>query len=564
MNKLFLIIALAFSIGSTSCIHSHPVTAQVLPPVDNREELPKPKILEPEPSPVQKPLERIQLPEVNIPNLTVRKFLFKDNKVYSSKTLEALLTKYLNRTLSDLDLQGIRDTITKYYVDNGYINSGAALLIQDNPILRLEGADLVVRVIEGKLDKVKVEGPKGLTDYVKSRLMQKGAFNNNHLLNSLYLLQDDPLISDLKVTLEPDPTLINVVTLSAKVKAAKTIQTELFLDNYHNPGVGSFERGINFSLLNPFYLGDRFDLIYKNTDGSNSVAANYSLPITTQNTTIKFSYLYSDNNIIEKPFNQIGIYGTSQIFSAGIRQPIDRKATEKYRSEFALGLSVDHSENQDTLLGFNFPVSIGANNSGVINISALRFTQDWIYKDVNQFAFLRSQFSFGLDLGSVTAPAYKNGNFFAWRGDAVWNHKLPLGLIFASKYSLQLSDTPLVGFEQLSAGGETVRGYRQDGLLGDSGILSSFEIRIPIYEDKSSSLSISPFFDLANVWSNISSSGTDSSSTILASSGLSLQYDLTNHLSANFTYAIPLINPAGPRLNLQEQGFLFKLRWSLF
>ena len=561
MDRLFFVSMFTFLISlNFFCIYSQSVVAQVFPPINNRQQLPEPKTLEPSPSPIRKPLNQIQLPKVEIPNLTVRKFLFKDNKVYSSKILEALLTNYLNKKLSDTELREIRDIVTKYYVDHGYINSVAGLLIQDNPILKLDGADLVIRVVEGKLNPIIVEGSKSLSDYLKSRFRQNGAFNNDKFLTDFYLLQDDPLISDLKVSLEPDPNLVNVATLEAKVKAAKPIQAEIFLNNYHNPGVGSFERGLNFSLLNPFHLGDRFDLTYKNTDGSNSVTANYSFPITARDTAIKLFYAYSNNNIIERPFNQAGIYGVAQIFSIGIRQPILRIANEKSRSEFALGLSIDHSENQDTLLGFNFPVSIGANNSGIIRTSALRFAQDWKYRNNNQFTFLRSQFSFGIDLDSVTGEAYNKGQFFAWRGDAVWSHKLPLGLIFLSKYSLQLSDTPLVGFEQLSAGGETVRGYRQDGLLGDAGILSSFEIRIPIYGDKNSSISVSPFFDLANIWSN----GTDSSSTFLASTGLSFQFELTNHLSANFTLGIPLINDNSQHLNLQEQRFLFKLRWLLF
>ncbi len=558
MNKNFLTLLVPMNfliIGNFPQI----VCAQPLPPVKTPDKTPTPKPLEPKSSPIQKPLNKLKLLEIEVPPLIVRRFIFLDNKVFSSQMLKDLLSKYLDKKLSILDLRKIREIITEYYIRHGYINSGAAILIKDNPRINLNGDKLSIRVIEGKLSTLTINGSRRLSKYVGARLEQKGAFNYNRFTKSVFLLQDDPLIADIQVSLEPT-NRINVAKANVKVAPTKPYKVEVFTDNYRNPGIGSFERGVEFTALNPLAIGDKVNFRYSNTNGSDSLVANYDVPINRQNTTVRFSYLYGNNEIVEKPFNGLGLIGVSQIYSLGIRHPLFRRATEKNRSEFALSLTLDHLENQDQFFGFNFPVSRGANDIGQIKTTTLRFAQEWQYRDISQATFLRSQFSIGLDIDATTSVAFDNGQFFAWRGDAIWSRKLPWKLVLVSKAALQISDRPLISAEQLSAGGASVRGYRQDGTFGDNGILGSLELKIPILNKPFGKLGIAPFFDVGYVWDN----GTGSQRDLLASIGLSLQYDFSDRISANFTWGLPLTGVSGERKSLQDQGFLFSLRWLLF
>jgi hemolysin activation/secretion protein len=66
------------------------------------------------------------------------------------------------------------------------------------------------------------------------------------------------------------------------------------------------------------------------------------------------------------------------------------------------------------------------------------------------------------------------------------------------KADLQLANDALVPFEQYSVGGQlSVRGYRQDNLIGDNGFFSSVEIRTPILRIPAwkTTLQITPFKD---------------------------------------------------------------------
>jgi hemolysin activation/secretion protein len=543
-------------------LNTQATNAQISPPVREKEQLPIPQPLEPKTPPIDKPPLQPSLPDVDIPPCIVNKFLFIDNTVFTSKQLEAVVSKYIGRELNVSELTEARNEITEYYVRRGYINSGAAILIADNPSLNLSGANLYIRVIEGKLGAIKVNGSRRLNKYVSNRVKQQGAFNYNKLEKSLFLLQDDELVKDIKGSLNPESTgLLNVAELNIDVLAEKHRAT-VFANNNHNPNSGTFERGVSLTALNPSTLGDKLEVIYRNTSGSNSISTSYKVPLNTQNTTLSFFYQLGNNSTIERPFNNLDLIGVSEAYSVSIRHPVFRNVNEASRSEFAVSMSLEHLESQDQILGFDFPITRGANDSGQIKTTALRFGQDWRYRDKNQDAFLSSQFSLGIDLGSTTGPNFNKGQYFLWRGNALWNRKLPWELSLLSKVGLQFSNRLLASSEQFSLGGaETVRGYRQDGAQADNGIFSSLELRIPIYNGKTSKLALSPFIDVGYGWDNF---GLGNQSDLIASTGLSLQYTFSDRLSANFTWGVPLLEVTNEKKSLQEQGLLFSLKWSVF
>ena len=536
--------------------------AQVLPPIRRPESFPTPYPIEPEQAPLQVPESFPNRENIEIQSLFLKSVSFIDNNVFTSQELQPLVSEYLNRNLTLKEIRELRDKITKFYVDKGYINSGAAIQISDNPTLNLEAADLKIRVIEGKLSELNIYGSKSLSSYAKKRIEQKGTFNINRLYKALLLLQDDEMISEIKGRLElVDPSLINLAKLDVNIKPSNSFNVGFIADNYRNPGIGSFERGIDLTSRNFLSIGDKFNFSYRNTDGSNYIYTSFGAPITRHDTKLSFSYLNSSNYIVEKPFKEFNIRNTAQIYSLSLQQPIQRLATEKYRSELGVIFSIDHLESQDKILDFGFPISKGADDSGLTKTTAFRFGQYWRYVDTNESLFLKSQISIGLDIGSITGPDFSKGRFLAWRGDAYWARKLPLRLTLITRAGIQVADRSLISSEQFSLGGiDTVRGYRQDGILEDNGFFSSLELRIPVLKGKYGQLSFSPFFDVGIPWGN----AIKSESPLVASSGVSVQYNFSDQISANFTWGIPLFDVNGARKSLQEQGLLFSLKWSLF
>ena len=62
----------------------------------------------------------------------VERFSFEGNESFPDEVLVELVADFLHRELTPEDLDEISHTLTTWYIDHGYINSGAA--IPDNPL----------------------------------------------------------------------------------------------------------------------------------------------------------------------------------------------------------------------------------------------------------------------------------------------------------------------------------------------------------------------------------------------------------------------------------------------
>jgi hemolysin activation/secretion protein len=109
-------------------------------------------------------------------------------------------------------------------------------------------------------------------------------------------------------------------------------------------------------------------------------------------------------------------------------------------------------------------------------------------------------------------------------------------------------------------GVDTVRGYQQNQLIADNGILGSVEVRVPLTSD-SRLLQLAPFFEIGTVWNNRE---IDPDPTTIASLGLGLRWLIKPDLSLRLDYGIPLISVGDQGNSLQENGFYFSLRYQPF
>jgi hemolysin activation/secretion protein len=471
--------------------------------------------------------------------------------------------------LSFAQLLQARAAITQLYICKGYITSGAVVPVQT---LQRGGGVVKIQLVEGSLEDIKITGTRRLNrSYIRSRLERANQkpFNRDRLLEALNLLQyKNPRIENLSAELTAG-NRSGTNLLEVNVKEANTFHAEINLDNARSPSVGSFQRSARLYEENLTGIGDTISLSYGNTDGSNEVNFNYTLPLTPRDTTLSFNYGYTSNNIIEEPFNELDIVSNSHRYELSLRHPFIQTPTE----ELAVGLTLSHQRSQ-TFLGFEnigaFPLSAGADSKGRTHISALRFLQEWTQQGDRSVLALRSQFSFGLpifdatinDIGNDVAP---DSEFFAWRGQAQWVRSFAPDTLLVLRGDVQLADRRLVSLEQFGVGGiASVRGYRQDQLLTDNGAFGSIEFRLPILRIREAGalLQVVPFFDVGTAWNNFE--GADPDSSWLASVGLGLRFQMSDRLNARFDWGIPLISADSNGNTLQEQGLYFSVQWNPF
>jgi hemolysin activation/secretion protein len=498
-----------------------------------------------------------KLPNARFPPLRVKKFLYLGNTVVKDSELDNLIRPYLDKQISQDDLDKITDTITQYYVQKGYVTSGATIVYGDNPSFDPESATIKIRIIEGRLGKISVAGSKRLDRYIQQGIAISKPLNTNKLLEDLNRLNSDELIDSLGARLLPNPdSLVNRNNLEISVKPRKVIDLSTFVNNSRNVTVGTYEGGVNFVLRNATGRGDRFSTLYSRASAGNLLVSNYTLPIDRW-TSLDFGYAWASSTNIASPFDVLNIKGTSQAFDFGVSRILVSDYSDG-KSELKVKLGLHHQETQEEVLGLNFPVSQGASENGNTFTSSITLALEYERIRSQEAYFLQSKFNFGVDFGSETDPFFHNGQYFWWDADAIYSHKLPLGLLFVSRLSTQLSDSPLVGADIFSLGGaSTIRGFRPDTALGENGFHGSLDVKIPAYKGKVGEFYISPFFDIGYVWSDPRISDN---STLLASTGLSLEYYFAKKLSVIFSWGHPLF---GNRQNLQDSGFLFSIKWDL-
>jgi hemolysin activation/secretion protein len=491
--------------------------------------------------------------------IVVKQFEVIGSTVFTTEDFERITKEYINRPISLAELFEVRSKITQLYINNGFITSGAYIPPQD-----LEEGVVKIQISEGGIEDIQVTGTRHLNPaFVRSRisLATTTPLNQRRLVEALQLLRlkNDRLIQSISAELstgtQPGESLLEV-----KVTEAPRWEAQLTLDNGRTPSVGTFRRQLQVTNFDLVGLGDTLALTYTNTDGSNSLDTSYTIPFNPRNGTISLSGGFAFNRVVEEPFDILDIDSDSNYVELSVRQPIVQTTTQ----EFALGLSITHQQSGATLLGGEIPFpSLGADAEGNTRITALRFFQDYTVQNKREVLALRSQFSLGLGgLNPLDIPPNPtpDGNFFVWRGQAQYVRLLAPDTFILLRGDVQLADRTLVPLEQFGLGGqESVRGYRQDLLLTDSGVFLSAEARIPLLRirDADIVLQLTPFVDFGHGFNQ--RSNTNPTQNDLISVGMGLLLRMGDRVTARLDWGIPLTDVSDNKQTLQEQGLYFSL-----
>jgi hemolysin activation/secretion protein len=530
--------------------------AEPLPPLPPLDELLRP----PSPDFVPPSDDSGLAPEAE--TVTVERFDVVGSTVFSAERLAEVTEQFTNRPLTFAEILEVRSAITQLYADEGYITSGAYV----PPQTFKDGGVVEIRVIEGRLEDIEIIGTRRLRPgYVSSRIAvgTPAPLNVNQLLERLQLLQLDPLIENISADLQAG-TQPGTNLLAVEVTEANSFDASLTIDNNRSPSVGNVQYGFGLAEGNLLGFGDRLSLGYRVTEGSDEFEIAYTLPLNPYNGTLGFLASFSDNDVIEEPFDVLEIRSNTDLYELTFRQPLTQTPTQ----EFALGLTASHQASQ-TFLGIDdigpFPLSPGADDQGRTKVSALRFFQEWTQRNSTQVLALRSQFNLGLGiLGATISDTGPDSRFFSWQGQGQWVKLLGPDTLVLIRSSAQLSADPLLVLEQYGLGGQyTVRGYRQDQLLTDNGMQASLEFRLPILRDPNSNtlLQVTPFIDFGYGWNH---SGENPDPNTLVGVGAGLLLNINNGLTARFDWGVPLVSVDSQKNTLQENGLYFSLGISFF
>jgi hemolysin activation/secretion protein len=479
--------------------------------------------------------------------IEIEKISLIGNKVFSDSELNRLVAPLEGKKVSLERLLQLRTEITDYYVERGYISSGAFL-----PPQELTDGTIEIQIVEGKLETIEIEGSSHINKrYIESRLPVVGKpLKTEELTRALALLKDNPLIKDVKANLRQSGCCNQI--LSVKLQENKSLTTQFSVNNTYSPSVGMLggTANLNYHLLG---FGDRAALNFTKTEGLTRYNFGYSIPFNNRDGTISLNYTQADTKIIEEPVSALDIQANYEAFELGVRQPIELNENNQLAISAKIELIRSETFVQDD---FSFAFVDGLED-GRSKITAIRLLQEYFTQAESSSLALLSQFNIGVDLFNPTVTQIGiDGLFWNWQGQIQWLKKIER-LLVVSNLNVQLSDDKLLPIEQISVGGtNNVRGYRQNLSIGDNGVIGTVELQIPVVEGEKWTIKVIPFVDAGTIWNN---SAESIESNTLASTGLGFSYELDKSVKARLDYAIPLVKTPENKELSSEQRVTFLL-----
>jgi hemolysin activation/secretion protein len=554
-----------------------PATAQEgIRPGDNRLETPPLQAAEPLPElefPRPPPLSKEERERLSGGRRGyVERIVVEGSSVFSAADLSAVVAPFENRSLGAEELSRARDAVSKLYHDNGYITSGAVL-----PDQEVDAGVIVLQVIEGRLVDIEIEGTRSFREsFFHNRLHWAGRqpVSILRIEEALQLLQQHPLIDRVSARLVPGEQL-GESRLELVVDEALPARLEIGASNYRSPSVGEYAGELNAGLANILGVADELALDFDITEGLTDVNVSYSVPVNRFDTLVSIHFRDSEGEVVLSDFNSLDIESEARTFGFAIEQPLLRS----FGRELRVGLIGELRKSKTKILGKKFCTIAGEatsvpGGSNVIvdapdchpRVAALRIFQQYIASGQRSALAARSSFTVGLDTLGATrnSSMVADGQFIAWLGQLQYVYRLPSSLLdsqLVGRLDGQLASDPLLSIEKFAIGGaRTVRGYRENQLVRDNGVVASLEVRIPVYRGSRVPLHLFlvPFADVGHGWDESGPAKLETDT--VASLGIGLSFKLFDAVRGDLQYGGRLTSAPGENgTGLQRHGLYFRV-----
>ncbi len=497
-------------------------------------------------------------PDPDQPSFQLNAVQFDGGNPLPPEGVDALIEPFLNQWLTLADVEELRYRLTKHYVDQGYLNSGVVL----TPNQDLSDGTLRMQVIAGTLAEVRVIGHGRLRPtYIQQRVHPdtEATFNRFVLQERFQLLLQDPLIEHVQGELQPGAEP-GTALLDLSVTPARPWDLYVRTDNARPPSTGAERAYVGGTLRNLTGWGDALDLYiglgYQGQGREGAV--DWSIPLNARGTRFSIGYQRSDAALIEDSLRELDIKSETQRAEIALTHPLWRNL----QSSLEMGLRLSWAENKTTLLGLPFDFSPGS-VEGESRVSAVRLFANYARSQENQALALYSQFSLGVDTldATIHTDDWPDSDFFSWLGQAQYVRRLSdNGAQLIVRGAVQLSPDSLLALERFAVGGMyTVRGYRENTLVGDQGYAATLEGRYPLWQGRGfaqteQTLQLAVFSDVGSAWDHRRFGKRQT----IASVGAGLLWSMADRLRAEFYYghALEPIDQASED-NLQDRGFHF-------
>ncbi|MBX3665042.1 MAG: ShlB/FhaC/HecB family hemolysin secretion/activation protein [Burkholderiales bacterium] len=524
-------------------LHSAPATAQPLvpPTVDPGQierRLGEPR--RPEVSPVPEVRQPVDVPPPveDASRFVLAALRIDGASVYGTAELLPLYEEFLSREIGYRELQEIARRITAKYRGDGYILSRAVV-----PEQSVEAGTVRLRVVEGFIDAVRIEGRTFGDDAVLWRYLEKirasRPLRAADLERYLLLANDLPGMS-ARVLLSASPDVQGASDLTLLVQQSRA-DGYAGVDNRGTRYVGpyQFQGGAG---LNSLQGRTRFrGVLGSQTDELRFGELSQDIPLGAEGAQLTVS----GRRILSEPgFTLAPLQFQSNSTSGDV--VLSYPAIRSRRENLRLSGTFGYRDSETTVLGTAFSRD---------RSSVLRFGGAYDYVDrylgINQVEF---ELSRGLNILGATRTGSSGLSRSNGRSDfskatfqAGRLQRLTTGWDLLASASGQVADGPLLVSEEFPVGGGSYgRAYDSSEIAGDAGISAKLELRYSLspalFSGPLRSAQVFGFYDAGRIWNRAPTAGEQRDAS-LASAGLGARMALREGVFVSLELAFPLTRP---------------------
>ena len=448
------------------------------------------------------------------------------SQVLTDQELDAITAEYIGKEVSVPDLYKIVEKINELYTQKGYLTCRAFLQPQT-----IQDGRVKITLIEGKTGDASVTGNKSTKEkYITNRLhLREGEVANINTLNKDLLIFNATNDVQLRLVMQPGKapgTTDYVIEAYEPKKQNWTV----FTDNAGSYSTGEWRGGLFYNQRSLTRVRDSLSVGFIGSEGTKAGSLQYSRPVGRSGSKLNFSY--SLNSVKQTKNTRLSeVKGHASSFNVGFVQPLVINA--KTRSE--MSLEYNHQKSASDFLAhtanvrFNIAddtiddvsLAFAMTNYGKSHVFYQKHAAVFGHSKSSPSAFPSSSKSYGYyKLTGLYQKAYKHGQLISSRLDAQWSG----------------SDN-IVSARQFYIGGmNSVRGYKENYMGGDSGIFWNMEYSVPLSKDRKTNGFV--FFDFGRIFGESAESNGDDRD--LSSLGFGVKSTALKNTYANLLLGIPL------------------------
>lgn len=410
-------------------------------------------------------------------------YVVEGNSVLPVIDVERAVYPHLGPGKTLADIERAREGLEKTYHDAGYLTVGV-----DIPEQQIKDGLVVLKVVEGKVERLKVSGNQyhsrdDIRRAVPS-LEPARVPNFTEVQDELgRLISSDRRVAPL---LRPGRQP-GTVEVELAVEDSLPLHGSVELNSKQSPdtSAGRLESSLRYQNLwqRQHSLGVGWSVSPQDTNEVSIFSLFYALPVGRDGDSLSLYYVHSSSNIATVAAS--GVVGKGDSF--GLRYVTTLRPDSGYTHQVMAGFDFKDLQENTSLAGADssskplryLPLAVQYSGSYQSDASSL-------------------ELNIGLGLGLRTLMEREvlcegsewrdqfdcrrrgaKGNFAVLRGDVAYRHRFG-SWGFLGRLEGQLSSQPLVSSEQFSAGGfDSVRGYLESEAMGDSGLRVRLELTAP-------------------------------------------------------------------------------------